>query len=278
MATPSLTSHALDGALGPIHVDVRAQNRTSGRPTVLILHGFKGFKDWGMFPPFAERLARSGVSVVSCNVSGSGVEGEAVTHPERFAKNTYSRELADILTVVGAIHDGRLGVAPPPRLGLVGHSRGGGLAVLAADRDSRVSSLVTWSAISTVRRWDAATIADWRRTGQQLVRNARTGEVLAMDVEVLEDALAHAGDTLDIAAAAGRLARPWLIVHGAADEAVPLAEAEALHAAADQATTELLVIEDAGHTFGTQHPWRGSTPAFDRAMEATIRWFARTLA
>lgn len=276
MATPSLTTHALDGALGPIAVDMRAQQRASPRPAVLILHGFKGFKDWGMFPPFAERLARSGVSVVSCNVSGSGVEGERCVHPERFAKNTYTNELHDILTVVEAMHDGRLGVAPPPRLGLVGHSRGGGLAVLAADRDARVSSLVTWSAISTVRRWDDTVMADWRRTGRQLMRNARTGEVLQMDLEVLDDALANADGTLDIRAAAARLTMPWLLIHGTSDEAVPIAEAEALLAASG-GRAELLRLEGAGHTFGARHPWQGSTPDFDRTMEATIRWLARTL-
>jgi hypothetical protein len=29
-----------------------------------VLHGFKGFKDWGMFPPFADRLARAGFTAV----------------------------------------------------------------------------------------------------------------------------------------------------------------------------------------------------------------------
>ena len=57
MATPTLTKHTLPGALGPILVDVRAGGRAAARPAVLVLHGFKGFKDWGMFPPLAERLA-----------------------------------------------------------------------------------------------------------------------------------------------------------------------------------------------------------------------------
>ena len=275
MATPVLETFALDGALGPIAVDVRAQSRTAARPAVLIVHGFKGFKDWGMFPPFAERLARSGVTAISCNVSGSGMTGETFTHPDRFARNSYSREVADIRTVIEAVQSGALGVAPPPRLGLVGHSRGGGTSILAAARDSRVSALVTWAAISTVRRWDEITMASWRAAGRLEVLNGRTGDVMPMLVEVLDDALANADDTLDIAAAAARLTAPWLIVQGTADAAVPPSEAEALRAAAPAA--ELLLLEGAGHTFGTVHPWRGSTPDFDRTMEATIRWFARWL-
>jgi len=74
MATPTLTKHTLPGALGEILIDVRAGGRGSPRPAVVVVPGFKGFKDWGMFPPFADRLARAGLSAVSMNPSGSGVD------------------------------------------------------------------------------------------------------------------------------------------------------------------------------------------------------------
>ena len=97
MATPTLTRHSLDGALGPVAIDVRAGGREAPRPAVVVLHGFKGFKDWGMFPPLAERLARAGFSAVSLNVSGSGVDAAgSFAYPERFGHNTYSAELADL--------------------------------------------------------------------------------------------------------------------------------------------------------------------------------------
>lgn len=277
MATPVLSTHVIDGALGPITIDVRAQSRTQPRPALLILHGFKGFKDWGMFPTFAERVARSGVTAITCNVSGSGVAGEQFAHPDRFARNTCTRELGDITAVIDALMAGGLGVAPPPRLGLLGHSRGGGLAILVAARDERVSALVTWAAISTVARWDAEIIAEWRRRGTLPDLNSRTGEVLHRHVEVLEDALTNAAGSLDIRAAAARMRCPWLLVHGTADEAVPLAEAEALLAVAPPATTTPLPVPGAGHTFGAVHPWRGSTPELDQTMESTIRWCLRAV-
>jgi dienelactone hydrolase len=65
MATPTLTRHTLPGTLGDILIDVRAGGRGSPRPAVIVMPGFKGFKDWGMFPPFCERLARAGLSAVS---------------------------------------------------------------------------------------------------------------------------------------------------------------------------------------------------------------------
>ena len=85
MATPTLSRHELDGTLGPIFVDVRAGGRAAPRPAVVIVHGFKGFKDWGFFPPFAERVARAGMTAVTFNMSGSGVDaGGSPAHADRF--------------------------------------------------------------------------------------------------------------------------------------------------------------------------------------------------
>lgn len=275
MATPTLTRHVLGGALGPILVDVRAAGRDSPRPAVVVLHGFKGFKDWGMFPPLADRLARAGFTAVSLNVSGSGVDdGGAFAFPERFGHNTFSAELGDLGVVIDALASGSLGVPAPAGIGVLGHSRGGGVAILRAAADARLGALVTWASIATVRRWGAAAMATWRATGRQDVVNARTGEVLPLYTDVLDDIDAH-GPALDIEAAAARVAVPWLLVHGSADEAVPVEEAE--HLAALQPRLELERIEGAGHTFGARHPWAGSTPELDRAMARSIAWFGTHL-
>src|SRR6478735_7013983 len=136
MATPTLTRHRLPGALGNVLVDVRAGGRESPRSAVVVV---KGFKDWGLWPPFAERLARAGCSAVTLNLSGSGVDdsGEFV-FPERFGHNTFSAELQDLRRVTDALAGGELGAAPPSAVGLLGHSRGGGVAVLHTVSDARI--------------------------------------------------------------------------------------------------------------------------------------------
>ncbi len=178
--------------------------------------------------------------------------------------------------MIAALYRGDLGVAIPSSLGLVGHSRGGGLSLLHTVRDSRVRALATWSAISTVERWRQPERERWRRTGVQEVRNARTGEVLPLYTDVLDDIEQHAAD-LDIQAAAARIAVPWLLVHGAEDEAVSIAEANRLAEVAGGPRTEVLIIEGAGHTFGAMHPWNGSNPALDRVFDATLAFLAREL-
>lgn len=275
MATPSLTRHQLPGTLGEILIDVCAGGRGTPRPAIIVVHGFKGFKDWGLWPSLAERIARAGLSAVTFNLSGSGVDdsGEFV-HVERFGHNTFSAELQDLRRVADALQAGELGVAPPSAVGLLGHSRGGGVAVLHTAADTRVGALVTWAAISTVERWPAPQRVEWRAAGMNEVKNVRTGEVLPLYTDVLDDIERNA-TALDIEAAARRVSVPWLILHGTDDEAVSLAEGERLAASAPRA--RFVPVEGAGHTFGAVHPWRGETPALEQVEDTTLAFFAEHL-
>lgn len=277
MATPTLTRHILPGVLGPIAVDVRTSERGAPRPAVLILPGFKGFKEWGMFPVLAERVARAGFSAVSINVSGAGVDGNGrFVYPERFGHNTFSAELEDVRRVLDALEHGHLGMVRTSSVGLVGHSRGGGMAILTAGRDPRVHALVTWAAISTVDRWPDK-VDEWRASGRLDITNARTGDILPLYVDVLDDAI-HNREQLDIAAAAGRVTAPWLLLHGSADPSVALAEARVLSAAASPShPPRLIIIEGAGHTLGAVHPFAGMTPDLAQALDETLKWLGRYL-
>jgi len=279
MATPSLSKTTLPGMLGDILVDVRSAARSTPAPAVLILHGFKGFKDWGMFPPCAERLARAGFAAVSINVSGSGVDDNGgFSLPERFGHNTFSAELEDAKRVLDALEAGRLGVAKPTSVGLVGHSRGGGMAILGAARRPTIAALVTWAAISSVRRWSAAQAAEWRSRGRTDVINARTGEVLPMYVDVLDDLEANQSGSLDIERAAAEIRVPWLLVHGGRDESVLVTEAERLADIAVAPGFRKLLIPHTGHTFGAVHPFAGPNPALEQVFDESVRFLSASLA
>ena len=250
-------------------------------PTVVICHGFKGFMEWGFFPPLAELLVGRGFTVIRFNYSGSGMRpgDQLVTDLEAFRSNTFSIELIETLRVLQAAGTE---IAPdrvdPERIALLGHSRGGGASLLAAahpDWRSRLRALVTWAGVGTFDRFDPAAKELWHRSGAVPVRNARTGQDLELGIELLADLEQH-GAVLDLAAAAARRAAPWLIVHGAGDETVPAAEAESLNrAAADP--RELLIVDDASHTFGARHPFLGPTRELIVAMNATQTWLRRHL-
>jgi dienelactone hydrolase len=231
-----------------------------------------------MFPAIADRLARAGFTAVSLNVSGSGVDdtGEFVW-PERFGHNTFTRELADVESVIAALDQGRLGVPRPTSIGVIGHSRGGGTAILATSRLPRIGALVTWASIGSVRRWTPEDAASWRKAGVFPVLNKRTGETLPSYTEVLDDVDENAGGALNIQQAAGRINAPWLLVHGTADESVNFRESEELAAAAPKATSRLLPIDGADHGFGAVHPFAGPTADLERVFDETVAWFSRHL-
>lgn len=277
MATPALTKHSLPGALGDILIDLRTGDRKNPRPAVAVLHGFKGFKDWGMFPAVAERLAKAGMSVVSFNVSGSGVDDSGeFSYPAQFGRNSYSAELEDVGRVISALQDGTLGIPAPTSLGVLGHSRGGGIGILEAGRNRTIQALVTWAAIGSVDRWSDEAKKAWRRRGFVNIQNARTGQIMPLSTDVLDDIATRATTTLDIPAAAARVQIPWLIVHGDADESVDVADARLLHQASSGGA-RLLIVEGASHTFGATHPLKEVSPALDRVMMETVRWFSQAL-
>ncbi len=278
MATSLRQSFRLEGADGgPLRGEVLAAPGATG-PAVVICHGFKGFRDWGFFPQLADRLARAGITAVSFNFSGSGVSGalDDADEPERFARATYSNDLRDVEAVLAALEEGALvsGLGAPSRTGLFGHSRGGGTAVLAAARWA-VSALVTWAAVARAFRWGPETVQQWRERGFIEIVNQRTGRVLELRTDVLDD-LEVRGAELDILAAAERVTAPWLIVHGAVDESVPAEEAIELWEASGK-RARLVTVPRGSHTFGARHPWAGMTPELEHAMEETVGWFSRWL-
>ncbi len=57
-----------------------------------------------------------------------------------------------------------------------------------------------------------------------------------------------------------------LIIHGKEDLAVKSASAEELYENSGKENTELYIIENTGHTFGTVQPFAGTTKAFEKTL------------
>ncbi len=219
------------------------------RALVVIVHGFKGFKDWGFFPWLSEYFC--GQRFVACrfNMSRSGIgeEPESFTRLDLFAGDTYSGQVRDLADVVSHARS----AFPALPLFLVGHSRGGGVALLASQEIGDLRGVVTWSAISRADRWDEATKRSWRDRGHFDVLNARTGQTMQMSTAILDDYETHASE-LDILGAAAKLTAPLLVVHGGRDESVPPEEARQI--AASSGDVSVLTIHSATHTYNAIHP------------------------
>lgn len=247
-------------------------------PWVLILHGFKGFMDWGFFPELAARVVRAGMAAVAFNTSGSGVGAdlESFTEPEAFRRGSLTRQLEDVERVHALVRSGSLGPLDPARAGLFGHSRGGGIALVHASERGDYRAVVTWAALSSFDRWDEATKAVWRRAGEIGVVNSRTGQELPMGVEILEDFERHRA-RFDVLAACRRLRSSVLALHGSADESVEVGSLERIAAALPADTTRARALDGEGHTFGAVHPLRSIPAGLEHALQETVAWFAQHL-
>ena len=250
---------------------------SSGRrplPPVLLLHGFRGYKDWGFLPFLARKLAQEGFPAIAISASGSGVAGGdgSYSEPERFRRNTYGRELVDL----GRVADWAAQGAPRPRLGLVGHSRGGGIALLQAARDHRVACVVTLAAMSRLGIWEADRIARWERREDAPIYDFRTRGSLAMSPDLWDDFRRNVA-SYDLSRAIESLCSPLLVVHGDKDRVVPLEHAREIASHGSATMTELLVVKGAGHTFQAGDTIRRVPPQLLNMAEATVAWMRRWL-
>jgi uncharacterized protein len=248
----------------PIRGDLDAP--AGAKALVVLVHGFKGFKDWGFFPWLAETLFAHRFAVCRFNMARSGIgeNPETFERLDLFAEDTYSGQIADLQKVVRYCQER---VDAP--VFLVGHSRGGGVSLLAAEGIENLSGIVTWSAISHTDRWDDATKATWRRIGYQEVENARTKQMMRMSPRMLDDIEAHR-ERLDILERVTQIEQPILVIHGARDESVPLAESVDIASYAREASR--VVIADASHTYNAIHPLINVPFALSMAAAMTARF------
>ncbi len=261
-----------------IRTTFRNENEGSKR-LLIFVHGFKGFKDWGFGPYLSENLSKKGFSVLTFNFSHNGI-GEGITEfleLDKFAKNTFSREVRELDELILAVRNGFFNIAKDVKIGLIGHSRGGAIAILTSSKRIDVDAVALWSAISKLDRYSTRQKEEWRKKGFSEVLNARTNQMMRLNVELLDDIEKNSGGFLNIENATKKLNRPLLIAHGDQDLAVPVAEAEQLYEWSDKSQTEFFKLYGTGHTFDIVHPFNGSSEKFEKLLDKTAKFFNQYL-
>ena len=271
----------------PIRYDVYVPDDATlvDLPTILFLHGFKGFKDWGTFPSICRHLSSSGFGVVAMNFSLNGV-GENPLEFDRldlFARGTLSQDLDDVGTLIAAIDDEKITASGRPlnakRMGILGHSRGGQTAVAAAAEYPELECLVAWSAVADYNaRWSDEMIHDWETEGVTEIKNGRTGQIMPMKKVVYNDARRNAKRVIALNRAK-ELKLPALFVHSRDDNAVSYENAEQLYKACPSDKKELLLLENTGHTFGGSHPFEDEElpVPLQKALNTSADWLGSHL-
>jgi len=262
-----------------IHITTFGNSNFKSGNCIIFVHGFKGFKDWGFGPYLANFLSDKGNFVITFNFSHNGVGENSVDFNEldKFANNTYSREVQEVKEIVNAYKSGFFGeINPENKIGLLGHSRGGGVSIIAASIIDDVDAIVTWSAISKMDRYTEHQKEEWKKNGFIEMMNSRTKQMMRLNHVFLDDIEKNSDKLFNIISALSKMTKPYLIVHGDQDLAVPLKEAEMIYSWSNKASTELFKISGTGHTFDIKHPFEGSTKAFDKVLEKTNYFFYKS--
>jgi|SRR5690554_3431895 len=246
----------------PILYDLYYKKSSSPIPLVIFCHGYKGFKDWGAWHLVAEAFANAGFCFLKFNFShNGGTVEQPIDFPDlnAFAENNFSHELDDIDRVITAIKNGNENLTQKiSDISIIGHSRGGGIALIKAEDDNRIHKVVTWASVSDFKprfQENTENFEKWKETGVTYVENSRTKQQLPHHFQFYEDYKANE-NLFSIKRAVQHLSVPLLIIHGEEDQTVPIKEAQAIHSW--NGDSNLQIIKNGDHVFGSQHPWNPS--------------------
>lgn len=256
---------------------------------MLWVPGYGTGPQWGFHPWLRCRFARLGWVVATVSLSGTSAAPDGVTTGrsqgdlERFGRNHYLRELAD-LRLARSLLLRMPGLAELPAV-VCGHSRGGGMALvhgaeiqgatqgMGRENGSAYRAVVAWAAIDSILRFRPERLELWRRQGWLEVRHPILREGVRLAGTVLE-AAEGARDRLDILGACTRLRCPVLAVHAGADRAVPEASLRNIAEAAGE-RGRFLAVDGADHVFGARHPLADPPPThLCAAVDATTAFLA----
>jgi uncharacterized protein len=209
---------------------------------VVLGHGVTGNKDRPHLIALAEGLSELGWPCLRISYSGNGgSEG-------RFEDSCITKEIGDLQSVLDAVPHG-------VQVAYIGHSMGGAVGVLTAARDLRIRTLVSLAGMTHTADFVKREFGDvtpgvgfmWEEEGHPL------SETYASDLQQI-------GNTLSAAEA---VTQPWLLIHGDADDLVPIQDGrDAFDAAVGE--KEFLAIPGAGHSF--------SETGYKPLVEAVDRW------
>jgi len=214
---------------------------------VILCHGMESNKDSDKLALLGRALAQRGVLVLRFDFRYVGESSG------KFEDITYSGEVEDLKAAHALVRDRNAG-----KVAILGSSMGGTVALLFAAQEPTLAALVTVAAPIHPERFPTRILtpeqtAQWRAQGFTIYNGQRLNASLLHDLE-----------RLDVPQAARNITCPVLILHGEADEIVPVQEAHELYACLAN-SKRLSILPGADH--------RLSDPAvMQRAIVEALDW------
>ncbi len=264
-------------------------------PAVILCHGFGSYDDdLGAFSRMAEQLVQSSIASLRFSFSGSD------PYPDKGTIRPATHWVADCLAALFFLraHD----KIDRQRIGLLGMSVGGGVVIQAAALCKHVRCVVAlapvadghawlrhrWLATRSESAWNVF-VAEVEADQQSLASGTPSREVPHFDIQAFPDepswnqtlaryprllrhmTLASAWDTFHFQPLlyANRVTQPLRVIHGGADQSVPLNHGRLFHERA-QGDKDLCVLPGAPHCC-----W--DTPFEPQIQRLSVEWLRKWL-
>ncbi len=255
----SITDWTIPGADGEAIVGNCHRPEGESRGVILIAHGFKGYKDYGMFPRLARASADAGLIAHRFNFSHSGMTNriETFERPDLFEQDSWNKQVFDYRRVIEAVAGGELDGAGSPYV-MFGHSRGGVTALLTAGRFAddgeflQPNGVITAAAPSGCNFLAPEEQDELLATGFVDSPSSRTGQCLRIGRVFLQEQL-NDPDGHDVLAVASHIRCASLIIHGSDDPTVEVSSAGRICNAMGERANEK-IIKGADHVFNATNP------------------------
>ncbi len=232
-------------------------------PLVVICHGFGGEKTgkFRIYTTMSELLSKAGIASLRFDFRGCGdSEGD-------WLDMTIGSEVDDVMRALEVVDS--LKSIDHSRLGILGKSMGGLVAVIAAGKRKDIKSLALWAPAFHAGQWrdlwevvqDPATSDDVRQKIMQFDgMHANENFLREFFALQLEHHLEHLHET------------PLLHIHGEKDEGVTYDHAEKYRQHRQKATapTKMVSMPSIGHDFAPSEEQR-------QVLQETCQWFVETL-
>ena len=263
------------GPHGALNWTEHGSHQKKAKGCVLMVHGYKGFRQWGLWRGVAEQWASEGWDVYRMDFSHNGhVEPFAsdCLDEEAWSQNRYHYEVEEVSFALQKL------AATGNSVMVMGHSRGGGMAILGGrmfqQQGGKLAGCVLWSPVSDLfaRFPSGADLKSWQDSDRLEVKNGRTGQIMVHPFAFYREAIQRKS-SLNIQEATAELDCPILVIHGEEDSAVHWSEGKSVSMWSAQGSFKL--IEGANHVFGMAHPWQDASnwPAhLSHAWGALQKW------
>jgi len=219
---------------------------------VILCHGMESNKESGKPTTLGRRLAERGILALRFDFAYAGESSG------KFEEITYSGEVEDLTAAFAFVLRYQV-----KKVGVLGSSMGGTAALLFAAKEKRVTALVTIAAPVhpekfTDRLLTPDEIKQWREVGWISYHGRR------INVSLLDEL-----EKINIPAEIKKISCPVLIIHGDADQTVPVEEAHELHTLL-KGTKKICILEECDH--------RLSDPShLDEALDEALTWITQHL-